>query len=296
MHRSPRRLLIRARLLVPTFLLLFALIGLGPSLAVASPASPATSVRYKVIDLGTLGGANSFGYCLNAKGHVVGDSEIAIPAAATPAASPAAGAAKTAPLRHAFLWRDGTMTDLGTLGGPTSRTTAINDADHVAGAADTADGKPHAFLWKDGGMQDLGTLGGDQSWAIGINNHDQISGLSTTAPGQELGDPGTHGFLWENGKMTDLGTFGGEFARANGLNDAGQVVGFSETGPGTASSPAPTHGYLWENGVMTDVNDLLVPGSSWNVTVVRILNDAGQIVGEAVAKGVTHAVLLTPAG
>jgi probable HAF family extracellular repeat protein len=386
MHRPQSHLSVRTRLLIPAFSLLFALVVLVPSWAAARQASPAASVRYTVVDLGTLGGTNSVGLGLNAEGHVVGDSEFAIPTAATPAI----GAATTAPPRHATLWRDGTMVDLGTLGGPTSRTTAINDADHVAGAADTADGKLHAFLWKDGVMQDLGTLGGDQSWAIGINNHDQISGLSTTAPGQELGDPGTHAFLWDNGTMTDLGTFGGEFARANGLNDAGQVVGgaetadgavhpfiwqdgtmtdlgllpgyktgrairinnhgdavgamldpiatptpgslggraflyrdgklidlgtlagassvgqglndagqvvgFSETGPGTADAPAPSHGYLWDNGVMTDLNDLLVPGSGWEITVARMINDAGQIVGEAVANGVTHAVLLTPAG
>ncbi|HKG26805.1 MAG TPA: hypothetical protein VKB09_14240, partial [Thermomicrobiales bacterium] len=195
MHRSQPRLSIRARLLVPTFSLLFALAALGPSLAAAHQASPAPTVRYTVTDLGTLGGANSFGVALNGKGHVVGESEIAVPVSGTPGA----GTADNPPPKHAFLWRDGTMIDLGTLGGATSRTAGINDADHVAGVADTADGKRHAFLWKDGVMQDLGTLGGDQSEAIGINNHDQISGLSTTAPGQELGDPGTHAFLWENG-------------------------------------------------------------------------------------------------
>jgi probable HAF family extracellular repeat protein len=385
MRRSQLRLPIPTRLLVLTFSLLFALIALGPSWAEARQASPAVSVRYKVVDLGTLGGTNSFGYYLNAKGHVVGESEFAIPSNGTPGA----GASQTPPPKHAFLWRDGKMIDLGTLGGPNSTTVAINDADHVAGTADTADGKQHAFLWRDGVMKDLGTLGGDHSQAIGINNHDQISGLSTTAPGQELGDPGTHAFLWDNGAMTDLGTFGGEFSRANGLNDAGQVVGgaetadgtthpfiwqngtmtdlgilpgfksgrairinddgvivgfvldpiatppagstgshgfvyrdgklvdlgtlggpssaggglndagqvvgWAETGPGTADAPAPQHGFLWENGAMTDVNALLVPGSGWTVTATRTLNDAGQIVGEAVANGVTHAVLLAPA-
>jgi probable HAF family extracellular repeat protein len=387
MYRSQLHLPVRTRLLVPTLSLLFALLVFGPSWAMARQASPAAAVRYTVVDLGTLGGANSFGYCLNANGDVVGDSEFVVPTVGTPAT----GSTATLPPRHAFLWRDGTMTDLGTLGGPTSRTTAINDADHVAGAADTADGKLHAFLWKDGAMQDLGTLqGGDQSLAISINNHDQIAGLSTTAPGQELGDPGTHAFLWDNGTMTDLGTFGGEFARANGLNDASQVVGGAETadgathpfiwqngmmtdlgvlpgfksgrairisnegvvvgfmldpigtptpgpagfrgfvyrdgklidigtlgGPssvadgvnaagqvvgvsayaqGTNGAPDPSHGFLWENGVLTDLNDLLVSGSGWEIVNSLLINDTGQIAGVGMANGVTHAVLLTPAG
>lgn len=191
----------------------------------ARSASPVPTVQYRVTDLGTLGGPTSDAYAVNALGHLVGDSDLAAPPGqATPTPIPGAPA-----LRHAFLWRNGVMTDLGTLGGSTSTTTAINDQDHVAGGAQTQDGKLHAFLWRDGTMTDLGTLGGDQSQAIGINNDDQISGLSTTAPGQELGGPGTHAFFWENGTMTDLGTFGGEFSRANGLNEAGQVVGGADT-------------------------------------------------------------------
>ena len=64
---------------------------------------------------------------------------------------------------HAFLWADGVMTDLGTLGGLRSAAYAINDAGQVVGHANTADGADHAFLWQDGRMTDLGTLGGRTS-------------------------------------------------------------------------------------------------------------------------------------
>jgi probable HAF family extracellular repeat protein len=385
MHRVSFRSPNRSLLLFPTISLLFAVVAaLGPVGAAARQASPAPAQRYTVTDLGTLGGASSGAYYINSKGHVVGISEFAQPENATPAPA----AAGTPPPQHAFLWREGTMIDLGTLGGPASMTVAINDADHVAGSSDTADGKQHAFLWQDGVMSDLGTLGGDLSSAVGINNHDQISGLSTTAPGQELGDAGTHAFLWDKGVMTDLGTFGGEFSRANGLNNAGQVVGGAETaegathpfvwqngtmtdlgvlpgfnsgrairinndgvivgfmldpigtpaagpagfrgfvyrngtlidvgtlgGPasaatginsagqvvgnsaiaeGTGDAPPPTHGFIWGNGVLTDLNDLLVPGSGWEITNALNLNDAGQIAAIGMNGGVTHGLLLTP--
>jgi probable HAF family extracellular repeat protein len=51
--------------------------------------------------------------------------------------------------RHAFLWQNGTMTDLGTLGGGYSVGGAINDRGQVAGDSYTATGERHAFLATD---------------------------------------------------------------------------------------------------------------------------------------------------
>jgi len=49
---------------------------------------------------------------------------------------------------HAFIWSDGTMRDLGTLGGDWSLALAINEKGHVTGEAKVASGSVHAVLWK----------------------------------------------------------------------------------------------------------------------------------------------------
>ena len=52
---------------------------------------------------------------------------------------------------RAFLYSDGQVQDLGTLGGTQSVARSINDADQVVGEANTdGDAATHAFLYSDG--------------------------------------------------------------------------------------------------------------------------------------------------
>lgn len=61
---------------------------------------------------------------------------------------------------HAFLWRNGVTTDLGTLGA-TSHAEGINSEGQIVGRSKPTPDRPvqHAFLWENGGpMVDLNTL------------------------------------------------------------------------------------------------------------------------------------------
>ena len=153
---------------------------------------------------------------------------------------------------HALLWEtDGTLIDLGNLGGATGNLAkAMNNRGDVVGESDLkGDNVSHAFFWtKDKGMQDLGTLPGDvSSFALGINNRGEVVGSSCDANGN------CRAFLWtqEEG-MQDLNTLvcsGTSLYLTNAdggdINDRGEIVGQAYD-PNTGKSPAylavPTHG------------------------------------------------------
>jgi probable HAF family extracellular repeat protein len=228
----------------------------------ASTLASAATRHYTVRDLGTLGGSYSYGFGINAGGQVVGVSPT------------------STGQEHAFLYRNGTMTDLGTLeGGEASGARAINQSGDVAGNSGTADGTVHAVLWRQGVITDLGTLDGfGSSGANSINGVGQVVGYSDDA---ETGQG--HAALWQNGGVTDLGTLGGAFSQAYDINDAGQVVGSSRV---SAEDDMTIHAFLWQNGVMTDLGTL-----GGRVSQAQGINADGDVVGYSeTADGETHAV------
>ena len=197
------------------------------TLAIASTFGP-------MIDLGTLGGDSSCANAVNASGEVVGESAYNVSGD-----------------MHAFLYRNGKMTDLGTLPGGSagSDAYAINDSGEVVGTSSfDSSGHSHAFLYKNGKMTDLGTLPGyTDSVATGINDSGQIVGScsSYTLPAGTA----EHAFLYSNGTMIDLGPLpGGTLSWAQGINDSGQVVGVSAYFPS-----GNYHAFLYSNGTMTDL-------------------------------------------
>lgn len=125
------------------------------------------------------------------------------------------------------IWKDGTTTNLGSLGNSDTSAHAINNRGQVVGESWTTDHPIHAFLWQHGHMRDLGALGGEYSCALGINELGQVVGRSRIGAGYLY-----HAFLW-NGRMVDLNTLvapdsGWVLTSAQDINELGQIVGVGE--------------------------------------------------------------------
>ncbi len=230
------------------------------ALALAASSASAGQGLYSITDLGTLGGSQSAAYGINNAGQAVGSADVTT----------------TSPIsKHAFLYTNGVMTDLGVLGTYTSvqGTVSVSEADginstgQIVGFSYNSSGAIHAFLYDQGQMNDLGVLAiAQQSKADFINDSGQIVGWSVPAGPQ-------HAFLYDGANMNDLGTLGGTASFAYGINNSGQIVGDSWTNTSALSDIA----FIYSNGVMTAL------GSLGNLPAIQALaiNDSGQIAGYA---------------
>lgn len=193
--------------------------------------------------------------------------------------------------KRAFVWDNGSLRRLGTLGGDDSHGYAINDNGDVAGWAQLANGEKHAFLQRAGAgaMRDLGTLGGTQSEARAMNRSRQVVGCSKTA-----GDATEEAFIYSAGLMQGLPTLGGTSACAHGVNKAGWAVGRSTRTPGVFDY----HGFVFDGEKVYDLNDVLSADDKgkWLITDARGINRKGQIIatGRNLVEGKVQAVVLTP--
>lgn len=176
-----------------------------------------------MVGLGTLPVHDDYhrsrGAAINANGHIVGTSSVGD---FGPPEYP----------EHAFLYRDGAMQDLGTLGGLYSSAHAINDSGLIVGMASTTldPGNightiPHAFLYVGGMMIDLGAFEDDYpgSAATDVNNLGQVVGWGS------VGD-GRHAFLYQGGALQDLNQLidplsGWTVTDAAAINDLAQIAG-----------------------------------------------------------------------
>jgi probable HAF family extracellular repeat protein len=276
-------------------------VAVGLPAAAAAPAAAATT--YTITDLGSLGGGVTHGLAINASGQVTGDSVLST-LVQVPCPPRKYGGPKTCFTHpdHAFVWSNGTMTDLGTLGGLDSQGVAISDSGEVVG---------EGFLWNGHSMTPLSA----PAEVDGINNSGQIAGqcrnstllqgypcvvssngaitelpesnpaieclyINTIIPanlpaavainnnGQVLGNCFYSSLglaiVWTNDTPTVLPTLGGVASSGTAISSNGQVVGTSETSVGAED------GFLWSNGTMTDL------GSNFSPAAV---NASGVIVG-----------------
>ena len=189
--------------------------------------SPQPQDRYRITDLGTLGGNESGALALNASGQVTGytltddEREGGVP----------------------FLWDGRTMQRLGTtadtfdFGFGIGRD--INNSGQVAGYFEDEENS-EAFAFRSNGtaIQNLGTLAGFHVTGRAINASGHVVGNSTTADG-------IRAFVWNGTTMKNLGTFGGSQSFANDINAAGHVTG-------TASTTGAAHAFLWNGTTLRD--------------------------------------------
>jgi probable HAF family extracellular repeat protein len=139
-------------------------------------------------DLGTLGGDNASALWIDDAGDVVGYADL-------PPTPPSCTGITCQ--HHGFLWKNGVMTDLGTIGtDPCSRALSINSRGQIVGgtAAVCGGNITHGFLWEDGGPAiDLNTLASAANIALTtplyINNQGEIAGNGMLSNGN------THAFL-----------------------------------------------------------------------------------------------------
>jgi len=242
--------------------------------------------HYSVIDLGTLGGTFSFAGGLSNSGWVEGASTLPGDTAL-----------------HAFLWRDGVMTDLGTLGGPNSvATLPPSESGRAAGFAEAPTPDPLGedfcgfgthlvclpFLWKRGAMTALPTLGGNNGEAAEINDRAGVVGLAeNTIPEPTCKPPEVLQFkpvIWQKGEVKELPTFPGDPAGlAETINDWGEAAGYS------GNCTTAFHALLWQNGRAIDLGNL---GGALN-NIAADINNQGEVTGQSDLPGDTsfHAFL-----
>jgi probable HAF family extracellular repeat protein len=187
---------------------------------------------------------------------------------------------------HAFVYTNGTLLDLGTLGGIQSFAYGINNAGTIVGVAQNTEGVGEAFLYSNGRMQSIGGSLSSNFVPFAINDNGWITGELNTSTTTTTGTTSTtDAVLYINGKLYNLGTLAGFTGSAGvSINNSGTVIGTSTLGV-----------FIYSGGKMYDLNALLETGG-WKVTGVGHINDVGQIAATGTYGGqtITYALLLTP--
>jgi probable HAF family extracellular repeat protein len=196
-------------------------------------------------------------------------------------------------VRHGFVYRNGTMSDLGSLGGY-SGALALNSAGTAVGfSSDTPNGFQRAVIWANGSILDISN--GFESQARAINDSGQVVGETATLAAHN------EAFLWSNGTSETLGTLApGRNSEAFGINNQGNIVGTAEaissitfqtnpiTGVITVITNFHNHAFLFSNGSMLDLNSVISTNSGWELYYAFGINNSDQILGWGSLDGGDH--------
>jgi probable HAF family extracellular repeat protein len=285
----------------------FAAAALPFSTAAQTSSVNHTHHHYQVVQIPTLGGSQTNFFdntnniaVLNSRGTVSGGcAETLLP---DPNGSMFWWTAD-GDVCHAFLWQNGSLTDLGSLPGTNNSGAAWISANGiVAGISENGQIDPSiaglpeisAVVWRKGAITNLGTLpgGGYQGAAVSVNSRGEVAGVaSNLVPdsnsllnfNQNLWSGVGYGyqlraFVWDqkNG-MQDLGTLGtGTDAEAFKVNERGQVIGDSYTSSNPGFCYGVTSGaFIWDRKHgMVDLGSF-----GGTCTAPNDINNHGQVVG-----------------
>ncbi len=161
---------------------------------------------------------------------------------------------------HAFLY-DGSIHDLGTLGGSFSEAWGINNLGQITGrSTNDINSFNHAFLYQSGTMHGIETaIGPTETQGFSINDHGQVTGTATFLNGDNA-------FIYD-GDFHNIGGLGGSYASGTSINNHGNVAGWSLT------ASAGTHAFFYDG----EMHDLGTLGRIESYALA--INDSNVVVG-----------------
>lgn len=262
----------------------------------------------EIEDLGTLGGPNSavLWPVKNNRGLIVGVTETdeTDPYDENWSCSVFFPGEPTDNVCRGFVWEDGEMTALPTLGGTHGFAAGANNRGQVVGWAentvedDTCNDPQifqfHAVVWEkqrgEWRARELLPFGDDTvSSATAINDRGQVVGISGICANAVGGFSAIRAVLWEpDGTVVEIGTLGGvAWNTAMAINDRGTVVGFSNKSADDGDS-FNEQAFIWTKRDGIQPIDLL-PGDTRSQALG--INNRGQVVGQSCGGGVCRAFL-----
>lgn len=178
------------------------------------------------------------------------------------------------------------VTNLGTLGGPSAALAISDDGQYIVGETDTPNGIRATLFQRDGIPVSLpATPHNPFGRAFGVNKSGSAVGIGIFSPW------GMSATLFSSGTAAqNLGAIGGrEYgSQANAINNAGQVVGIS-----TVTTDGWSHAALFGSGT-TPIDLGVLPGGNWSNA--RAISNTGVIGGSAQGGWGAHAVLFGTSG
>lgn len=251
------------------------------------------------IDLGSLGGSDGYSSVVwpvkSTTGRIVGITQTSItdPNGENWSCSPFLYGTATNPTGKTcvgFVWEDGEMRPLPTLGGPNGFAAGANNRGQITGWAENLVRDPRCVapqvlqfrpvIWgpRRNQITQLPLFPGDSSGAAtAINNRGQavgISGICDQAVGRYTA---AHAMFWENGRGIEIvGSKGGPYwDTPMAINNRGEVVGF--VGRDNDPDGNQFRAFYWSKRLGFRYLKPL-PGYD-GYSEARGLNDRGQIVG-----------------